>query len=156
MTIRTTLLAFAFALVAACGGGSSQPDAGPDAGTHGNAAVDGGGSAGPAGGGGSSDAGDYLGSCTPGPGWTGNAQHVGAYCSAGGGQCDAYALSCAVDLSATQGGPYCIQLGCASNDACGAGACCYADQGFQVCVPQFCVVPDGGACPPLSSGDGGA
>lgn len=50
-----------------------------------------------------------VGSCEPNAAATGNARHVGAYCTANGGQCSAYgndSLHCSVDLD-PRGGKRC-------------------------------------------------
>jgi hypothetical protein len=92
------------------------------------------------------------GACRPGVDATGNALHVGAFCSPGGSQCDAYhnaSLRCAQDLD-PRGGRFCLLLGCKSHADCGPDACCTGDPGASVhaCVPSQCV-GDGGACPAI-------
>jgi hypothetical protein len=75
-------------------------------------------------------------------GFTGNAQGIGAYCTATGQQCAGGTL-CAADF--TPGEDVCIQLGCSSDASCGEGACCVSQDGQQACVPALCV--GSGPCP---------
>lgn len=105
------------------------------------------------------------GQCTPDPTSTGNSKNVGAYCTAGGGQCAAYpagnARLCAIDLDPS-GGSFCIKIGCSDHQACGEEACCTGRPGQPVhaCVPKGCLAPDADvACPPIpraGAEDGGA
>jgi hypothetical protein len=118
-----------------CSSGSS--DAPPDASTSGS---DGGGDGGP---------GDVVGTCTPSPGFAGNAKHVGAYCSPNGGQCATYGNSlvqCSIDLS-PQGSDFCILIGCQADTDCGQDGCCTGESGnpIHACVPSGCF--DAGICP---------
>jgi hypothetical protein len=107
--------------------------------------------------GGTADAGvcdSTPGMCCPLPCARGNSLHVGAYCTLNGGQCAQYGdglLACSLDLSPSQGGNFCVRIGCASDSSCGAEACCYQQ---QACVPLGCgcpPIPDGGA-PALDAG----
>ena len=88
--------------------------------------------------------------CTPGPGYTGNSKHVGAYCTPNGGECQKYSLSCAVDLD-PRGNKFCILLPCHTHADCGENACCTGDPGNPVhaCVPIACLVDDASACPAI-------
>ncbi len=138
-TFRRSCLVVLF--LAACGsnGGTGTGDGGTDAG----------GPTGPS-----------PGVCDPAPGQTGNALHVGAYCTAGANQCVVYGgnLACAIDLDPKQGNDACILIGCAQNGDCGAGACCTGDPSnpIHACVSQGCLT-DGGTCPPTPGGsDGGS
>ena len=91
-----------------------------------------------------------LGSCNPSPGWGGNSIGIGAYCTAGGGQCNQYNLKCADDLQ-SGGGNICINVNACSKDTdCGTAACCtpqtFAFITYQICEPVGCDT-DGGTCP---------
>jgi hypothetical protein len=93
--------------------------------------------------------GEVIGTCTPTPGFAGNAKHVGAYCSPNGGQCATYGNSlvqCSIDLSA-QGADFCILIGCSADTDCGQDGCCTGESGNPVhaCVPSGCF--DAGVCP---------
>lgn len=118
--------------------------------------------------GGTKDAGPSLeptpvGACEPNEVAKGNSQHVGAYCSPGGGQCAEYpGTFCAIDLD-PEGDDFCIKLGCKSHADCGEEACCTgrASNPIKACVPIACVSEIGGECPPVpgledaGAGDGG-
>ena len=87
--------------------------------------------------------------CTPGPGYSGNSKHVGAYCTPNGGECAKYSLLCSIDLD-PRGNKFCIFLPCHSHADCGENACCTGDPGNSVhaCVPVACLVDDG-VCPAI-------
>lgn len=91
--------------------------------------------------------------CEPDPTQTGNANNVGAYCTAGGQECRQYTTAriCAIDVDPS-GGNFCIKLVCNSHDTCGEGACCTGRAGNPVkaCVPKGCLVTDlADPCPPI-------
>jgi hypothetical protein len=80
--------------------------------------------------------------CYPAPGTKGNELGVGAFCTAGMGECAEYgrngANACAIDMD-PEGSPMCIKVGCTSHDTCGAGACCYGrETGPRACIPKLC------------------
>lgn len=73
------------------------------------------------------------------PPTTGNAQGIGAACTAGGNQCTGGNV-CDKDLDPVQGQCMCIKIGCAAG-ACGTSATCCsspATQGIPVCLPNGC------------------
>lgn len=90
-----------------------------------------------------------VGSCTPNEASTGNSQHVGAFCTKGGGECaDLGTLLCAIDFD-ERGGAYCIKVNCNTDADCGEAACCQGDpskSAIKACVPLQCVT-DAGSCP---------
>lgn len=134
-------LAVCLALAAlALGCGSSASHGGADAGRDGGTDA---GTTGPS-----------PGVCTPLPGQTGNALHVGAYCTYDGGQCGQYNLACSITLDSS-GGNFCISLGCEKDADCGQDACCTGDPCDPVyaCVPNQCFA--GSVCPGIPACDAG-
>jgi len=140
--------------LAACGAGDTTPvDGGaPSSPGTSNPSSSSGGDSGSApgtdGGTASSGSGPSPGDCYPTPGQTGNDKNVGAYCAKGGGQCGAYgnlALQCSSDLS-TQGGNFCLIVGCSSDSDCGLDGCCSGPAGSLVraCIPIGCF--EAGTC----------
>jgi hypothetical protein len=131
------------------------PDAGVDGGSLDGGSTDGG----TTDGGNTQDGGACVssppGTCLPTTCSTGDSEHVGAYCTKGGGQCAAYGnllLGCSIDLS-SDGDNFCILTLCGALNPCTADACCYGgpDAGPtdpRACVPIGCLVMDGGVCPP--------
>jgi hypothetical protein len=127
------------------GGGPIDASQGHDAGAH-----DGGANGGMDAGSADAESGPHPtpGVCMPDALGTGNSMHVGAYCTAGGGQCGQYNLACAIDLD-PMGGNFCIKLFCGGNTDCGESACCTGRAGnpIKACVPLGCVDQDAGVCP---------
>lgn len=160
--MRSTSLPLALlCALAACGSGASGGGStSGGSGSTGSGTVGGGASSGGSSGGGTTggDAGlscpQPAGSCTPCPGDTGNAIHVGEYCTKGGGQCPFLQAACAADEPGGAGQNYCVVVVCPTfpdgGYNCGANACCYGEAGNPVhaCVPALCVVNPDGSCPP--------
>ena len=109
----------------------------------GYACLDAGSSRGPPSDGGGPDAGSDLlsiAACSPAPGFRGNSLGVGAYCTAGGGQC-APGLYCADD-EVPGSGNFCLSLAsCTIDTDCGENACCvFEDAVIWVCLPLNCAL----------------
>jgi hypothetical protein len=140
-------------VLAACSS-SSSPGSTTDAGGK-DATVEGGG--------GGDDGGSPSppGTCLPNPGSSGNAKHVGAYCTPGGGECNKWgsgnASICAIDVD-PQGDKFCILIGCKTNDDCADKACCTgrADEPVHACVPLGCVDNGSGQCTAIPGQDAGS
>jgi hypothetical protein len=86
--------------------------------------------------------------CFPDPQSTGNSIHIGAYCTKGGGECNQYGLTCAIDVD-SRGGNFCIKIFCGATSECGDEACCFSNPGdiAKACIPLGCVATDAGVCP---------
>jgi hypothetical protein len=128
--IASVALALLGALLGACSSSGGGPLKTPDAGAHPSPGV-----------------------CFPDPTQTGNALNVGAYCTAGGDQCAQYdnAKICAIDVD-SEGGKFCIKIGCKTHSDCGDQACCTgrSDNPIHACVPLGCLIDDaGGGCPAI-------